>query len=97
MNYNELEKENSVLFVMGFSFADEHIAEITLRLAKSNPTLTILIFAYDEDSKLDIQQNLKNTDQRNIKIYTLEAPLTFDFETLNKMIFNPILEKIEKK
>jgi hypothetical protein len=37
---NELEKENTVLFVLGFSFADEHIREITLRAANSNPTLT---------------------------------------------------------
>src|SRR5262249_52105437 len=30
---NELERENTVLFVMGFSFADEHIRELTLRVA----------------------------------------------------------------
>jgi hypothetical protein len=32
---NELEKENGVLFVMGFSFADEHIRELTLRVANT--------------------------------------------------------------
>lgn len=42
---NELEKQNSVLFVFGFSFADEHILEITQR-ALNNPTLQMIIFAY---------------------------------------------------
>jgi hypothetical protein len=49
MYSNELEKENSVLFVMGFSFADEHIRELTLRVANTNPTSIIYIFVYDED------------------------------------------------
>lgn len=44
MYANHLEKENSVLFVLGFSFADEHIKEITKRVLKSNPTLIIVIF-----------------------------------------------------
>ena len=34
-------KENSVLFVTGFSFADEHLKEITQRVLQSNPTLII--------------------------------------------------------
>lgn len=44
---NSLEKENSVLFVTGFSFADEHIANLTMRAANSNPTLLVIIFAFD--------------------------------------------------
>lgn len=43
---NELEKENTVLYVMGFSMADEHIREITIRAIKSNPTLKIFIVSY---------------------------------------------------
>lgn len=43
MYSNELEKENTLLFVMGFSFNDEHIRNITLRVANANPTLHILI------------------------------------------------------
>jgi hemerythrin len=50
MYSNHLERENSVLFVIGFSFADEHIREITKRVASSNPTLMIVIFAYDKSS-----------------------------------------------
>ena len=48
MYSNELEKENTALFALGFSFADEHIQEITLRSANSNPTLGVFIVAYQE-------------------------------------------------
>ena len=40
---SELEKENAALFVIGFSMEDKHIREITLRAAKSNPTLRVFI------------------------------------------------------
>ena len=52
---NELEKENSILFVMGFSFADEHIREITLRAANSNPTLMIYVVAHSSRAKTEIE------------------------------------------
>lgn len=51
---NALERNNSILFVAGFSFADEHLTKITLRAAASNPTLAIIVFAYSEDSKTEI-------------------------------------------
>lgn len=44
---NEMDRENSALFVSGFSMADKHIQEITIRAAKSNPTLRIFIFCYN--------------------------------------------------
>ncbi|NYJ29223.1 hypothetical protein [Allomuricauda sp. ARW1Y1] len=47
---NELEKENTVLYVMGFSMADEHIREITIRAIKSNPTLKIFLVSYTESA-----------------------------------------------
>ena len=68
---NALEKPNSVLFVAGFSFADEHIAKITLRAANSNPTLQIIVFAYNEKAKQDIARCLlgeKTAINSNIKI-----------------------------
>ena len=48
---NALEKENAILFVAGFSFADEHIASITKRAADRNPTLQIVIFAFSNDEE----------------------------------------------
>ena len=94
---NELEKENSVLFVMGFSMADEHIAEMTLRLAKSNPTLTIIIFALHEAAKDEIERNLNNTTSGNIKIfYPIVSSTQYSFESINSLIFQPILDKTNK-
>lgn len=44
---NELEKENSALFLIGFSCRDEHIRELLLRACRSNPTLQVYVFAYN--------------------------------------------------
>lgn len=75
---NSLEKENSILFVLGFSFADEHIRDITLRAANSNPTLQIIVFAFDEKAKEDIQAELRinkgSSKNNNIKVI---SPIEF--------------------
>lgn len=74
---NVLEKENSLLFVMGFSFADEHISKITIRVADSNPTLLIIIFAYSNAEKSVFQNHLKlnsgKSKNNNILIITPES------------------------
>ena len=70
---NALERSNSILFVAGFSFADEHIAQITVRAANANPTLQIIVFSFDEEQKNNIQNNLSkggNTINQNILILT---------------------------
>lgn len=70
---NNLEKENTILFSAGFSFADEHIADITRRAANTNPTLHIVIFAFSDDDGDTIKANLKLTDvclNNNIVIIT---------------------------
>lgn len=67
---NSLEKVNSLLFVMGFSFADEHIRNITIRAANSNPTLQIIIFAYNDDASDMILCNLGAFNNGNITVLT---------------------------
>jgi hypothetical protein len=47
---NELDKENVLLIVEGFSFADEHIFEITRRALK-NPSLQLVVFCFNSDDK----------------------------------------------
>ncbi|MGQ4003374.1 SIR2 family protein [Francisellaceae bacterium CB52] len=104
---NELEKENTLLFVMGFSFADEHIRDLTIRVANSNPTLMIYIFAYTTDAKTDlesvlnIENNLKN---HNIRIISPTQTKTdnepkddfvYDFDNINNKFFRKIKNKIE--
>lgn len=72
---NALEKASTSLFVAGFSFADEHIAQITIRAAAANPTLQIVIFAYSENSKKDIATSLNKagyTSNNNILILSPE-------------------------
>lgn len=68
---NALERVSTCLMVAGFSFADEHIAQITMRAATSNPTLLIIIFAYNCEAKNVIKENLKkggSTGNNNILI-----------------------------
>ena len=70
---NNLEKENTLLMVSGFSFADEHIADITRRAANTNPTLHIVVFAYNDADGATIKTNLKVPDvslNNNIVILT---------------------------
>jgi hypothetical protein len=93
---NELEKENSVLFVMGFSMADEHIRDITFRAIKSNPTLKVFICSYTEQAK-DIKLNLQNDridlkDFHNVEL--LNPTDKFDLQKMNELLFNPLLESI---
>lgn len=66
MYSNSLEKENSVLFVTGFSFADEHILDITLRVANVNPTLIIYVFCFNEDEKNRIQKYFNGLQFNNV-------------------------------
>ena len=91
---NTLEKPNSVLFVHGFSFADEHIAQLTMRAANTNPTLQIYVFAYQEKEKTEIANRLGITNaelvNKNINIVSLpDAKL--DFQNIN-ILYDSIWE-----
>lgn len=99
---NELEKENTALFVLGFSFADEHIREITLRSANSNPTLVIYVVAYDSDARITLDGLLSSRAvNRNIKI--ISPDLTeegtdshvYDFDGINQRVILPLLQSID--
>lgn len=94
---NELEKENSILFIMGFSLADEHIREITIRAVKSNPTLKVFICSYTEKAS-DIIANLKadNVDLKNFHNIELINPFDgFSLNKFNELILIPLLDKIK--
>jgi hypothetical protein len=97
---NELEKENTVLFVLGFSFADEHIREITLRAANSNPTLMIYVVAYDSKSAAEIGARFPSVSVRNNNIEIIRPPIDlhhrdafqYDLPTINKMLLRQVYE-----
>lgn len=74
---NSLEKENTILFVMGFSFADEHIARLTMRAADSNPTLQIVIFAFSDAEESSFKKNLHFTDSALNSNVTVITPTAF--------------------
>lgn len=45
---NELEKENVMLFTIGFSFEDEHIRDLVKKALSANPTLQLYISLYNK-------------------------------------------------
>ncbi|AQX49506.1 SIR2 family protein [Elizabethkingia anophelis] len=96
---NELEKENSVLFIMGFSMADEHIRDITFRAIKSNPTLKVFICSYSIGAS-GIIENLKQDriDLSNHHNVELLNPIDkFGLQKVNELLFIPLLENIQLK
>jgi hypothetical protein len=91
---NELEKENTVLFVLGFSFGDQHIRDVTLRAANSNPTLMVYVVAHSTRAREEIESrlgfdNLKNQNVKMISPPSIEGTDSFayDLATINKELF----------
>ena len=96
MYSSELEKENTVLFVLGFSMSDQHIREITVRAANSNPTLKIYVFAHSKDRLSEMSKNLNIGELRysNIEIICPEndnIENKYDFKKINCEVFEPML------
>ena len=99
---SELEKENAVLFVMGFSFADEHIREIVVRSVNSNPTLKVYVFCYDGKELGQLEKNICFGELRysNVEIIAPEDDQPENRYTLKKMnenIFSNIILKNKEK
>lgn len=84
---NELEKENSLLVVNGFSFRDEHILDLVKR-SMINPSLKVIIFCYEEKSITEYQRLLEQPKNNNITYVALEN------EKLSLDYFNQILSEI---
>lgn len=61
----ELEKENVLLIVVGFSFSDEHILDITKRSMDSNPTLTVCIFSHTQKQLEDYKKKFEGVRYSN--------------------------------
>lgn len=71
---NELEKENSVLFVHGFSFRDDHLRDVVVRAARSNPTLQVIVFCFERAALPDFQKLIPETDVKNSNILFVVPP-----------------------
>lgn len=67
----ELEKENSILVIVGFSLADKHIKELLYGVMKSNPTLVVLYFSFSKyDEGLD---SLSEKENKNFYVLSPET------------------------
>lgn len=79
----ELDKPQSVLFVIGFSFQDKHIAKMVKR-AIQNPELMVYAFGYiDSDRKIFLDNLGFENERSNLKILT---PENFESHYINKNI-----------
>jgi len=82
---NELDKENTLLIVDGFSFADEHLLEITKRALK-NPTLIIIIFSYTKEASECFSRAFSSYN--NVDIVYAEG------ENISFVEFNSIIKEV---
>ena len=76
----ELEKPQSLLIVLGFSFQDSHIVKMVKR-AIQNPELQIYVFAYSDNAAETIRKNLGiSIEDRRLVIW---GPRDFENKPLN--------------
>jgi hypothetical protein len=78
----ELEKENSVLILMGFSLADKHIKDLLYGVMKSNPTLVVVYFSYSQYNETDD----KFEEKKNPNLYVISSGPNFSFEKATKCL-----------
>ncbi len=105
---NELEKENTILIVAGFSFADEHIRDVTIRAANSNPTLKIYILSHssdaDEGSLIVKDKSINGNVEIVVPPQKQDDPeqepvdeFKYNLKNINEKIFTELLKKIGER
>ncbi|WP_192497498.1 SIR2 family protein [Pseudoclavibacter sp. CFCC 11306] len=102
---NTLEKENSILFIIGFSCRDEHIRELIIRAARTNPTLQVIVFAYHPDEAQALKDRLNADLAANGNILVVSTPKTaeetdqetYTLSSITKAFFEPLLPKAPRK
>lgn len=98
----ELDKPNTLLIVIGFSFQDRHIAEM-IRRATENPEIMIVCFGFNDADKRKFENNLKisssnlviitPSDLQSIKDF--ECKNTFNIDDLTRIIRGGVLDDDE--
>lgn len=84
----ELERDQTILLVFGFSFADEHISRLILR-SLNNPFLQVYIFCFSDGAEQVIKKNL-GIGEKTSNIHFIspgEADSNIDFKHFNSFIF----------
>jgi hypothetical protein len=81
---NELDRTNCLLVSFGFSFADEHILDITRR-ALENSALQLLVCCYKEETLNDCALKFKGIPNVSF-LYVDEGEDGFNLTTLNNLL-----------
>lgn len=89
---NEMERQNTIMLVFGFSFADEHILQIIDRALGSNPTLTLLVFPYCESDLGKFKEIFKFNN--NVYCYYQRVDETQSIENFSLGRINSLLMEI---
>lgn len=89
---NELDRENSLLLSLGFSFRDDHIRHIVRRSLK-NPTLRIMSFAHQQSDVAYLAEEFKGYD--NFIIVAPEEDSSINFGHFNGLL-GDVLSKRER-
>ncbi len=87
---NELDRENTLLIAEGFSFADEHLLDLTKRALK-NPTLKLIVFCYDKNPS---EYENKFSPFNNVDIVYSEKE-NIDFSKFNAILLDLLPQKPE--
>lgn len=80
-----MDQENTVLITFGFSFADEHILDLTRR-ALRNPTTQLIIVSFDNASAAGFQA--KFSKQRNVTVLAPAPGAIINFKRLNELLIS---------
>lgn len=92
---NTLEKENSVLLVLGFSCRDEHIRELIKRSAHTNPTLQVFVYAHTDDEVVTLKSFLKEDTAANSNIKVVSPKMLGEGATWTVSSFSTeILDRV---
>lgn len=102
---NEMEKENSVLFVLGFSFRDEHIRKLVVRAARANPTLQVYIFCHTSNQRDGMAKLIDEVSIKNGNIVFIvpgekvegEPEERLDLKTITENYFEQIVPEAKRK
>jgi hypothetical protein len=78
----ELDKPQSVLFVIGFSFQDNHISKMIKR-AIQNPELMVYAFGFTDGDRDTYLENLGFTDERSNFIILTPKDFSDEYRTVN--------------
>ncbi len=87
-----INKPNSTLLVMGYSFLDEHVNDIITN-ALSNPSFNLIVFSYVEEEKAeDFLKELFSLSKNDSRVTILTGRILGNFEYINKFLIPYVRE-----